>query len=358
MADQVSDLNIIKKFNMKLNYVNLMYRDGNTGSTDSAVSAAAINTAGQLASTAIGSMAQSSINKKTQQWNEHMYGVQRADALADWNRQNDYNSPQAQMARLKAANLNPNFIYGSSGNMPASSSVRQSEVPSWNPHAADYSGIGNAVSSGISTYYDTRLKTAQLDNIKAQNNVIVQDALLKSAMAGNQIAQTGKTTFDTEMGRSLAQTSLSTAQENLRGLLIRNESELQGIDRNNALASTTIQEALSRIANNKLDGLKTQAQTSEVKMQIQHLRQQIANLKTDQDIKQQDLNLKKAQVQPGDNIWNRTLMNWLDRLGIMPGGKVIGPSEFSGKVDSILGRKKLDSIANDWGQKYRSQNWK
>jgi hypothetical protein len=29
-----------------------------------------------------------------------------------WNKQNEYNAPQAQMERLKAANLNPNLIYG------------------------------------------------------------------------------------------------------------------------------------------------------------------------------------------------------------------------------------------------------
>ena len=41
-----------------------------------------------------------------------MYDRQRADALADWNRQNQYNSPAAQMQRFKDAGLNPHLIYG------------------------------------------------------------------------------------------------------------------------------------------------------------------------------------------------------------------------------------------------------
>lgn len=30
-----------------------------------------------------------------------------------WNRSNEYNNPSSQMARLKAAGLNPNLVYGS-----------------------------------------------------------------------------------------------------------------------------------------------------------------------------------------------------------------------------------------------------
>ena len=41
-----------------------------------------------------------------------MYDRQRTDALADWNRQNDYNTPKAQMSRFKEAGLSPHLIYG------------------------------------------------------------------------------------------------------------------------------------------------------------------------------------------------------------------------------------------------------
>ena len=41
-----------------------------------------------------------------------MYDRQRADALADWNMQNQYNSPAEQMKRYKEAGLSPHLIYG------------------------------------------------------------------------------------------------------------------------------------------------------------------------------------------------------------------------------------------------------
>lgn len=51
-------------------------------------------------------------NKQNKNTALEMYDRQRADALADWNRQNEYNSPAAQMQRYKDAGLSPHLIYG------------------------------------------------------------------------------------------------------------------------------------------------------------------------------------------------------------------------------------------------------
>lgn len=50
------------------------------------------------------------------QWWQNIKGAEYAhdQSLQDWNRQNAYNHPQAQMERLKSAGLNPNLIYGDS----------------------------------------------------------------------------------------------------------------------------------------------------------------------------------------------------------------------------------------------------
>jgi len=51
-------------------------------------------------------------NSAQKRQNLEMYDRQRVDALADWNRQNLYNSPAEQMKRYKEAGLNPHLIYG------------------------------------------------------------------------------------------------------------------------------------------------------------------------------------------------------------------------------------------------------
>lgn len=66
--------------------------------------------------------------------NDYNYRV----ALEKWNRENEYNSPQAQMQRLIDAGLNPHLAYGSVGNASAGIAQHQS------PAAPQVSGIGSA----------------------------------------------------------------------------------------------------------------------------------------------------------------------------------------------------------------------
>ncbi|WNK13923.1 MAG: DNA pilot protein [Microvirus sp.] len=58
---------------------------------------------------AISNVLTNSAQKNT---NLEIYNRQRADALSDYNIQNQYNSPKEQMARFKEAGLNPHLIYG------------------------------------------------------------------------------------------------------------------------------------------------------------------------------------------------------------------------------------------------------
>ena len=64
-------------------------------------------------------------NKAQKKTALEMYDRQRTDALADWNRQNDYNTPKAQMSRFKEAGLSPHLIYGQTNTAPA---VRSSDT--------------------------------------------------------------------------------------------------------------------------------------------------------------------------------------------------------------------------------------
>ena len=63
--------------------------------------------------------------------NERMQQRQNAWNLEQWNRNNAYNHPAAQMQRLKAAGLNPDLLYGQNagGAMGNSSSPAQGSNP-------------------------------------------------------------------------------------------------------------------------------------------------------------------------------------------------------------------------------------
>jgi len=92
-----------------------------------------------------------------------------------WNRQNEYNSPQAQMGRLKEAGLNPNLIYGSGA---ATSTGNASTLPKYQSVRTDYSKVQSPVqiAGAIGQTQDFLMKNAQIDLIKEQANVAAAEA--------------------------------------------------------------------------------------------------------------------------------------------------------------------------------------
>ena len=95
--------------------------------------------------------------------NLELYNMQRADALADWERQNQYNSPSQQMQRFKEAGLNPNLIYGQMTNSPV---IRSTEAK-----APDYVAPqikGNAAADALMAYQNVKQMELQNKSVEAQ----------------------------------------------------------------------------------------------------------------------------------------------------------------------------------------------
>lgn len=81
--------------------------------------------------------------------------------IQQWNRETQYNTPQAQMKRFKDAGLNPNLIYGQSNtasSMTPSTDVPEAKMPS------------NSFTQGVQTYNNNRLLDAQIENIQADTD--------------------------------------------------------------------------------------------------------------------------------------------------------------------------------------------
>jgi len=165
---------------------------------------AVISGGAALAGSAINALSGASANKKNLEFQERMYERQKNDNLSFWNLQNDYNNPQQQMKRLQEAGLNPNLVYGSGGQTGGTASpISAPDRGSYN-HAPQSLDIGGAASTAFSTYFDTQIKQAQLDNLKAQNTDIVNSALLKSAQTMSTIATGGNTEFKTQFLKDTA----------------------------------------------------------------------------------------------------------------------------------------------------------
>lgn len=246
-------------------------------------------------------VAQGKTNKKTREWNEKMYAQQRADAMQDWKTQNEYNHPSEQMARLRQAGLNPNLVYGKGADNTASA-VRSSSTPSWNPQVPEHREMS------LMSHYDVQMKQAQIDNLRVQNTVATQEAILKAASTANLGANTAKTQFDLTMAQDLKETSLEAAKENLRKLTTGIDIDLEKNEREAASNSSSLREAAERILNMR-------SQRANDSQQRDHIKQQIENLKTDNRLKELDEQLKKQGIQPTDNLFYRVLGRILNGEG-------------------------------------------
>lgn len=115
----------------------------------------------------------SSIGGKDEQRRQYEYNMEMAKwqndvNIANWNMQNEYNLPQNQMARLKAAGLNPNLVYGSGTSTTASTVPAASKPDGVKP--IDYQGIFQSLSNAIPNLLDQALKVAQIDKVSQETS--------------------------------------------------------------------------------------------------------------------------------------------------------------------------------------------
>lgn len=110
--------------------------------------------------------AQQNENQKNRDWNLNLAKLQNQWNIDQWNRENAYNSPAAQMARYKAAGLNPDLIYGQQNLSAASPEMTSGDgsLPTDVSNLANKRTIGDIVSQAAST----RLTNAQAKLAESQ----------------------------------------------------------------------------------------------------------------------------------------------------------------------------------------------
>lgn len=280
--------------------------------------------AGALLGTGADLYAKAKMNKKTRQWNEKMYGIQRQDALADWQLQNQYNSPAAQMERLKEAGLSPMLVYGGGANQ-VSQPVRSSDFKQWNPEVPQ---VGRSVQDTIGTYFNVQMQKAQLDNLRLQATILEeqgagisldnaikeqtydirgtgfewkkQDRPYDLQLKKGQVAQQ-----DAQIQKILADMDLNTSRYNIQ----RSQASVQMRKDEQAILNM-IEQNVSQKLGQKLTGA-----------QYQKLMVELDNLKTSGKILGVTAELaektKRLNLQPGDPAIMRLFMGVADKFAEM-----------------------------------------
>jgi len=254
--------------------------------------AAAVAAGASLLSSGGQIYASGKMNKKTRQWNEMMYQKQREDALADWRLQNEYNSPAAQMQRLKAAGLNPNLVYDNGATYNAGA-VRSTDVKPWNPETPNVAGLSGAAAAGLEAYHDWTLQEEQVKNMAAQRQNMELDAVLKSIQVASDQIKNAKSSLELKQAQDLYDTTVSTAKERLRSIQTTTDIQVSKEVRDAALHAPNLAAAIERV--------------SKLKADTKLASQQLDNLKKTGVLQQLEINMRKLGLSYSDGVILRML---------------------------------------------------
>lgn len=252
--------------------------------------AAGASVAGQ----AIGALSGANANKKNREFAQEMYNRQQADNERMWNMSNTYNSPQEQMKRLQEAGLNPNLVYGSGGQTGGTASPMSAPSADYN-HKPTSFDLGAVAGSAFDAYFNSQLKSAQLDNLRAQNDVIRQEAVYKGVQTDALATTSGlnKDSYEYDLDyrrqRSFKMAAEHVIKENEAEIILKTKPH-------------TIQLAAEKIAQ-----MRTGRQLT---------REQIEKLNNDQEVQRMNIDLQKNGIRPNDEIYWRFLGTILSKLGL------------------------------------------
>lgn len=262
--------------------------------------------AAALGGTALSAGSTAFQNFQSQRYSRDQYNRERQDALAFWNMQNEYNSPQAQMKRFQDAGLNPNLIYGQ-GNAGNAGSIPVPSAQTPQFRSVVDSNVGRDAIGAMNAFADLEIKHLQADNLKAQNSVIMEDALYKKALRERSV-------FDLNFERELAPISADARRERLRQTRTQIDLSVNEDARRALLTSKNIDEATERMANLREQRLLTRAQTANTHAERQRIYHDIARidetvrqLKKDGTLKDMDIELRRGGINPNDPMWARML---------------------------------------------------
>lgn len=264
----------------------------------------------------LNSLSARSADNRSMNFSREMYDRTKNDNIAFWQMQNDYNSPQSQMQRFQDAGLNPNLIYGQ-GN---SGNAGQVQTPDLQAPQFSSREWGNAVEKGgagaLNAMYDLKIKQATANNLKEQNNVLLEEAALKRSNNEYVQTQNARAKFDLGLESGLSDTSAETRKEYLRQMRNNIDINTRRDAREAVINASNVQEAASRMLNMHEQNLNLKLNRSQVGLEMNRLRENIQLLKQQGVLNNLDINLKKAGINPNDPTWMRIvaqkLQQWAD----------------------------------------------
>jgi hypothetical protein len=220
----------------------------------------------------LGNSIQNKQNKKITRSN-------RQHEIEMWNMQNAYNTPLKQRQRLEAAGLNPNLMYGHGSVANTASQVNTSKNPDAAPVKFD-------TASDLAAYQNIAMFDEQRQNMAKNREVMDSQIALNNIRGASEAVKTSRNKFDLKQAESLFDTTLQGAELNVRGKQLKN-----------------IQ---NEIFNSQMSEKHKQAMY-ESAVRILQMKQSSSTSAVDEQLKKEELKLRKVGINPNDSTWLRVL---------------------------------------------------
>lgn len=227
-----------------------------------------------LLDTGVNAITQGAVNRQNREFALDMYNRQRDDALADWNRQNMYNSPAMQMDRLRAAGLNPNLVYGNGATAMSNNAVRSS---SGSPSSAQAPRVDT--SGAVMGMYDLQMKSAQMEMLSESVKLNKLKQMTELYAMENKAADTDqkrqnirRSQYDLGFQIENREALSETIRQHLEKLKADTTYTLDQNERAAALNAVSVRKAAEEILSIRLGRAKTSEEINQIKQQIENLK--------------------------------------------------------------------------------------
>lgn len=252
----------------------------------SAIGAALISAGSSLLGGLIGNNASVKAVKAANQGNMELAKYSYAQNLEQWNRENDYNTPANQMARLKAAGLNPNLMYGDSsagGTAASSPAFKAPELSAYTGQGALGASIGSSVGDSAMKYLAAQKSQAETSFIETQRlaeqqrvNNLAADLVIKAEdaksrhMSNDVYSQTMDALVrnaNASADRAEIGVTNDRIQSNLYGSMIeKNQAATRLLKSQTKLTDAQVNESVKRLETIAADAALKYAQAHKVRM--------------------------------------------------------------------------------------------
>lgn len=235
-------------------------------------------------------------NEKARAFNKAMAERANQWSIDQWNRENQYNSPEAMRQRLRDADVNADLFYG--GNVPNTASASPSVTPVAPAVPTDVSALGqkatvgditnNVVNQALAAAQirklgaDTGKSRQETENLKVEGKILSADALTRAAMNEQAL----------EIGRSTIYVNHSIGQLNHK------EAELASARITEAAANTELlyQKAAEVKANIKNINANTASVRFGMMMRAKEFRQRVAEFQAQVRLNDSSIRLNYEQA--------------------------------------------------------------